>query len=206
MMFKINIYLKFALIAVSLLLAIGLTIAFGFWYALVFWLLFLGLLASYLLLGTVQSTADFVQKMDWDGAEKRLSLTKFPNLLYVANRAIYFILQGTIKMNRNQTKEAEEDFQKALALDLPSDTEKGMVLLQLAGIQAQRGNWTMAQKYFKDAKALNITEPMIKQQMDQFEKGLKQRGQAKVARQQMGGRRGGGQMHMGGKRRRPKMR
>lgn len=206
MMYKIDIRLKFAIIAISFILAIVLTFAYGFWYAFIFWLIGLGFLASYFLLGTVQSAADFVQAGDMAGAEKRLGLTYFPNLLYVSNRAIYYILHGNIKMQRNQTKEAEADFQTALSLNLPTDTEKGMVLLQLAGIQAQRNNWNAAQNYFKQAKALKITEPMIKSQMDQFEMAFKQRGQAKVARQQMGGRRGQNMTQMGSKRRRPKMR
>lgn len=204
-MFKINIYLKFALIA--LFLGGGIILAFtqGFWYAFIFLLIGIGLLASYLMLGTVQSSAEMIQTMDWDGAEKRLELTKFPNLLYSAIRPTYYIIKGTIASNKKDINGAEGYLNQALELDINSDTERGMVLLQLAHINAQKNKWTLAQNYHREAKKLDITEPQLKAQVDEFGKALKQRGQAKAA-QGLG--RGGQQMMRPGKskRRRPKMR
>jgi tetratricopeptide (TPR) repeat protein len=204
-MFTINIYVKFALIA--LFLGGGIILAFtqGFWYALIFLIIGLGLLASYLLLGTIQSAAEMIQVMDLDGAEKRLGLTFFPKLLYVSNRAFYYIIKGTIAINRNNTSLAEGYFNQALELKLPTDTEKGMVLLQLANINAQKNKWPAAQNYYREAKKLNITEPQMKNQLEEFGKALKNRGQAKAA--QGMGRRGRQMMQPGrSKRRRPKMR
>jgi tetratricopeptide (TPR) repeat protein len=205
-MFTINIYLKFALIAIFLIGGVALAFIYGLVYS--WFLILIGLifLASYLLLGTIQSAATFVQVQNFEAAEKRLNLTFAPKLLYVANRAIYYIIRGSILMHKKETKEAEELFNKALALNLPSDNEKALVLLQLAGIQANRGNWTGAVNYHKQAKKLKITEPTIKSQIDQLEKGLANRGQLNVARS-MGKQ--GMQMMQGGygsKRRRPKMR
>lgn len=203
-MLTINIYLKFALIAVSLILGIWLTAAYGVWYGIWFLLLAVGLLASYLLLGTVNSAAQFVQKTDFVGAEKRLSLTYFPGLLYVTNRAIYYIMQGSIAMNKKDNNKAEELFETALGLKLPTDNEKAMVLLQLANINAMKNKWTAAKKYFMDAKKLKVSEGQIKEQINQFEKAFASRGNAKVA--QSMGRKGYRMMGGGGKRRRPKMR
>lgn len=205
-MFKINIYLKFALIALCLVGGVILTVLFGFWYAFVFLLIGLGLLASYFLLGTVQSAAEFIQLQDFAGAEQRLNLTIFPKLLYVTNRAIFYLLKGSIEMSKQNTKEAEGFFNIALELELPSDNEKAMVILQLANINAQRNNWTGAKVQFAQVKKLKITEPMIKEQIDYFEKAINSRGQASVARSM--GKQGMQMMQggMGGKRRRPKMR
>lgn len=205
-MFKINIYLKFALIALCLVGGVILTVMFGFWYAFIFLLLGLGLLASYFLLGTVQSAAEFIQLQDFVGAEKRLNLTFFPRLLYVTNRAIFYLLKGSIEMSKQNTKVAETYFNTALELELPSDNEKAMVILQLANINAQRNNWTGAKVQFAQVKKLKITEPMIKEQIDYFEKAINSRGQAGVARSM--GKQGMQMMQqgMGGKRRRPKMR
>ena len=72
-MFSINIYLRFALMGVSLLGGIALSIAFGFWYAFPLFLVFLVLLVGYLLLGTVQSTALVMRGGDLVAAENRLS-------------------------------------------------------------------------------------------------------------------------------------
>ena len=109
-MLTINVYLKIALIVVSMILGIWLTAAFGVWYGIWFIIVSLGLLASYLLLGTVNSAAKFVQVTDFDAAEKRLNLTLTPKLLYVTNRAIYYIMQGSIAMNKKDNSAAENLF------------------------------------------------------------------------------------------------
>lgn len=197
-MFTINIYLKFAIIVVSLIAGIVLTATISFWYALPFFLIFIGFLVSYILLGTVQSSAVMMEQMDFDGAQQRLSLTWKPNWLYVTNRAFYYIIKGTILMNTNRVDEAEDWFNRAAQLKLPSDTEKAMVLLQLANIHASKGKWNQAKLEFMQAKKLKVTEKNLKEQMKQFEKVLAQRGQLKHAR--------GGGMHMSKKRGRPRVR
>lgn len=203
-MFTINVYLKLALIVVTMILGIWLTAAFGVWYGIWFIITSVTLLVSYLLLGTVNSAAEFVQKTDFDGAEKRLALTLSPKLLYVTNRAIYYIMKGSIAMNKKDNNEAEDLFEKALALKLPTDNEKAMVLLQLANINAIKNKWNVAKKYFSDIKKLKITEGPIKEQVVQFEKAISNRGQANVAATL--GQKGFRSMSGGGKRRRPKMR
>jgi len=206
-MFTINIYVKFALIAVFLGGGILLSILYGIGYSWILILIGILLLASYVLLGTVQSAAQMLQTMDFEGAEKRLGLTLSPKLLYVTNRAFYYIIKGSVAMNLNKHDEAEELFEKANSLNLPSDNEKGMVLLQLAGINANKQKWKVAKNYYREASKLSITEPQLKDQMDQFGKQLSQSGQMRGA-QGMMGRSGsrGRQMQPGGKRRRPKMR
>lgn len=206
-MFKINIYLKFGLIALFLGLGILLAIVYGFWYAFPLLLIGLGFLASYVLLGTIASAAEFIQLQDFDGAEKRLNLTKFPRFLYVTNRAIYYVLRGTIAAQRGDNNLAEDLFKKALSMNLPSDNEKAMVLLQMAGIHAKRNNWNGAKNYLSQAKKLNITEPMILKQFNEFDKAMGSRGNMNAARS-MGkdGMRMMKQGGFGGKRRRPKMR
>lgn len=207
-MFSINIYLKFLLIAIGFIGGAILTTTMGFWYAFPFWLLGFVMLASYIFLGTVMSSAQLVQDGDFDGAETRLGLTKFPNLLYVTNRAFYYIMKGTIAANKKENAAAEEHFNSALNLKLPSDNEKAMVLMQLANLKAGKGNWTAATNYFKQAKGLSVTQPDIKNQLDYFEKALtNNKAQMKTARSM--GKQGMSMMRQGGgkgKRRRPKMR
>ena len=74
-MLTINIYLRFALIAVSIIGGVILAFAFGFWYAFPFFLAALTLIVGYVLLGTVQSAAQFMQATDLEATEKRLNLT-----------------------------------------------------------------------------------------------------------------------------------
>ena len=197
-MFSINIYLKFALIAVFLGGGIALAATVSFWYALPLLLIGLGLLASYLFLGTVQSAAQMLQTSDFEACEKRLDLTFKPDWLYVTNRAFYYIIKGSIAVNNKENDKAEALFQKAKSMKLPSDNERAMVLLQLANMAAMKNNWTLAQAHYREIKKLHVTETMMKEQLAQFEKALNQRGQLKSG-QQMGG------FRPGGKRRRPKM-
>jgi len=206
-MFTINIYLKFALIAVGFAGGAILTAIMGFWYAFPFWLMGLIMLGSYLFLGTVQSAAQLIQDNDFYGAERRLALTRFPRLLYITNRAFYYIMKGTIASQSGDQNIAEDYFNTALGLKLPSDNERAMVLMQLANLKASKNNWTAAKNLFAQAKKLNVTQSDIKGQLDYFEKALNNnRGQMKIARsmgkQGMKMMRGGG----GGKRKRPKMR
>ncbi len=201
-MFSINIKLKFALIALFLVGGILLAIFQGFWYALPFLLIGIGLLASYIMLGTVQSAAQLVQEMKFEEAEARLNLTWKPEYLYKTNQAFYNILKGSLAMNKKDNNAAEEYFKKAEAIDLPTDDEKAMVQLQLANINAQKQKWNAAKVYFMNAKKLKVTQQQIKDQIAQFDLAFKQRGQMKNAQGQ--GRRN--MMQPGGKRRRPKMR
>jgi len=200
-MFTINIYLKFALIALFLGGGIVLALTFGFWYAFPLLLIGLGLLVSYVLLGTVQSAAELMQQMDFVACEERLNLTWKPEWLYVTNKAFYYLIKGSMAMNNKDNDLAEEWFTRAQSLKLPSDNERGMVMLQLANINAMKGKWKAAQSTFRDLKKLKITEGQLKEQIVQFEKALKQRGQMKAARQS-----GQRMQTPGGKRRRPKMR
>lgn len=201
-MLSINIYVKFALIAIGFIGGIALWSMYGFGWAWPFLILGIIMLVSYLMLGTVQSAALLVQDMNFEGAKKRLGLTAHPRLLYVTQRAFYYIMKASIATSEKDNKTAEELYDKALNLKLPSGNEKAMILLQLANINANKGKWTIARNYFKEAKKLKVTEGQIKEQIGQFEKALSNRGQAKLAGSMGQGRMQGG----GGKRRRPKMR
>lgn len=202
-MFSINIYLKLAIIAVCFIGGAILTSLYGFWYAFPFFLIGLGLLISYILLGTVQSAAQLMQSMDMDAANKRLNMILKPEWLYSANRAYYYMLKGTIAQNDKKMEEAEQFLQLAKATKLPSDNERAMVNIQLANMQANRGNWTLAKQFYREVKDLRITEPQIKEQVEQFGKALKNSGNIKAAQS---GKHTGAIMNQSRKRRRPKMR
>jgi len=203
-MFKINIYLKFALIVVFMVLGIWLWAAYGTWYGIWFVIVGIGLILSYVLLGTIVSASELVQKQDYEAADKRLQLTLSPKLLYPTNRAYYYILKGSFAVNRKDHKEGEELFNKALSIKLPSDNEKAMILLQLANINASKNKWTTAKKYYNDAKRLDITEKNLKGQLKEFQKVFANKGAMRQAAAM--GKDGHKMLNRGSKRRRPKMR
>ncbi len=107
-MFSINIYLKFLPIILGFGSGLILSLTMGFWYSFPFWLLGVIMLASYIFLGTVQSAAQLIQDGDFESAKRRLNLTKFPRLLYITNRAFYYIMKGTISSQAGDQKEAED--------------------------------------------------------------------------------------------------
>ncbi len=203
-MLTINIYLRFALMGIFLIGGIILSFiqGFGFWYAFPLLLIGLALFIGYLLLGTVQSAAQFMQNNDFIATENRLKLTLSPRLLYSTNRAFYYMIKGSIALAQKKVDEGEAYLKKAQQIKIPTDNEKAMLELQLANISATKGKWKQAQSHFRTAKSLKVTEGMIKEQIKQFEKVLQNRGQMKAAA------RGGGKgvFQPGGKRKRPKMR
>lgn len=202
-MFTINIYLKFALIALTLIGGTLLSFVYGFWYGFPFLLVGIGLLVSYILLGTIQSAAQLIQVSQFEEAEKRLNLTFKPEWLYSANHAYYNMMKGTLAASKKDNEGAEKYFAKAQSIGVPSDNETAMLELQLANIAATKNKWQQAKVHYKNLKGLKVTEPQLREQIQQFGKAIKQQGNMKAA-----GRAGINPMRMnpGGKRRRPKMR
>ncbi len=199
-MFTINIYLRIALIIVCIVGGVVLAFLFGFWYAFPFLLVGIILLVGYIMLGTVQSAALKMQKTDFLGAEKRLSLTLNPKWLYSANRAYYYMIKGGIAMQFKRYEEAESLLNNAQKTGLPSDNERAMVFMQLANISVVKNNLQGARTLMRQAKQQNVTEPQIREQVAEFEKALKNQG----AMNKMRHRQRGSFIQPGGKRRRPK--
>jgi hypothetical protein len=198
-MFTINIYLRFALIGLTIIGGAILSLFTSFWYALPLFLVGITLLVGYILLGTVQTAAIFMEKMDFAGAEKRLNLTWKPQWMYNVNRAYYFLLKGTIAMQKKDNDAAEKYFHIAKDLKLPGENEKAMVHLNLSNLAAARGNWNLAKVEMSTAKKFKVTDSNLKDQMRQYEKALSQSGTVRKHGMTAG-------KQMGGKRKRPKMR
>ncbi len=205
-MFSINIYLRFALMAVTIIGGILLMFlkGFGFWYGFPLLIIGIALLVGYILLGTVQSAAMMFQSQDLAALpeiKKRLGLTFFPQWLFKYNRAYFYMLHGNIASQEKDFEEAEKQFVKAQEIGLPSDNEKAMILMALANFRAQKNNWAAAENFFRQVKDLKVTEPMLKEQIKEMDKAMKQRGQAQM--QMRGDMRG---FRPGSKRPRPKTR
>lgn len=204
-MFTINIYLKLALIAVTIGGGLVLAFAYGFWYAFPLFLIGLVLFLSYIFLGTIGSAAQIMQLGDFDATERRLNMTLSPKMLYSTNKAYFYMMKGSIAQGRGDNDAAEAYLTRAQEIKVPTDNEGAMIQLQLANIAAQKNKWNQAKLYLRAAKQMKVTEPNIKEQIRNFEKALTNRGQANAG-MAMGGKRGQSAMRQGGKRRRPKMR
>ncbi len=203
-MFTINIYLRFALIVGGIVGGAILWAAYGFWYGFPLLLVGIVMLVGYILLGTILSTNQLLGQQRLDEAEARLKLTFFPQILLVGYKGVYFMTHGALAMQKRDFNTAESWLRKALDSGLPTDNEKGAAVLQLVMIAASKNNLKSAQTQFAELKKLNITEPMLKEQIREVEKQMKQAGQAMnpSTMAMMGGR----GFRPGSKRRQPKMR
>ena len=201
-MLKLDIYVRFGLIAASLVLGIVLSVWQGFWYGFPLFLVAIVLIVGYFLLGTIRSASELLQEQKLDEAEKQLALTKYPQYLFPANRAYYYMLQANMALVRKDTKKAEALLRQASAIDMPTPNETAVVELQLANIAAQRGSWPEVNKHIQRIRKLSVNEPMIIEQVGHLEKAYRNRGNVRLA-QRMGA---GAQGRPGGKRRRPRMR
>ena len=202
-MLTINIYLRLALIAVGMVGGVVLWAAFGFWYGFPFLLVGLFLLAGYLMLGTIMSTNMLLSQTRFHEAEQRLKLTLFPKILLVGYKGVYYMTHGALALQKKDFSTGEMWLKKALEAGLPSDNERGAAMLQLAMIAASKNNRQAAQNQLAEIKKLNITENMLKEQIRDLEKQLKQLGQ--TMNPSMLGMAGRGGFRPGGKRRMPKM-
>lgn len=203
-MFTIHPYLKFVLIALFLFGGITMMLTLPWGYGLPFVIIGVLLLVSYILLGTIQHTAKVMQaSQNYLEADKWLNLTLKPEWLYVTNRAYYYMMKGTIAQGLGRTDEAETYLTKAQTLNLPTDNEKAAVQLQLASIAIQRQKINIAKNYLKNIKELTVTEPMLKDQIKQFDKAMAQQGQMKMAQQMGMMSKGGMPLNPKTKRRRP---
>ena len=72
------------------------------------------------------------------------------------------------------TEAGEVYLNKAQSLKLPTDNEKAMIELQLASIKANKGKLKEAEAHMRTIKSLKVTEGMIKNQIEEFDKALKQ--------------------------------
>ncbi len=203
-MFTINIYLRLALIVGGILGGIALWAAYGFWYGFPFLLVGVILLAGYLMLGTIMSTNQLLSQQKLEEAEARLKLTLSPKLLLVGYKGVYYMTMGAIYMQKRDFNAAETWIRKSLDAGLPSDNERAAAWLQLVMIAAGKNNLKAAQNHLAEVKKLNVTEPMLKEQIKEVDKQMKQAGQS--MNPSMMAMMGGKGFRPGSKRRQPKVR
>lgn len=205
-MFTININLRFALIALGIVGGIVLWAAYGFWYGFPLLLTGIILLAGYLMIGTIVSTNQLMAQQRWQEAEARLKMTYFPKLLLVGYKGVYYMTHGAFAMQKKDFPEAEKWLKQALAAGLPTDNERGAAMLQLVMVQAARNNRQGAMNQFAELKKLNVTEPMLKEQIKEVEKQLKMAQQTPMNPSMMALTGGRGFRPPGGKRKQPRPR
>lgn len=178
------------LFGVSTVLFFLLTFTAGFAWSWFFLVIMIILVIRYFILGSVGAAARKLQTQDFEGAEKMLGYTWKPELLQFGMFAMYHFLKGTISMSRKEFGKSAEHMKEALKLGLPDADSQAMAYINLCGIEAQKGNKNGAKDFLEKAKKTKPTQPMILDQLDQLEKGLKQQAPTMYQQMMMQGRGG----------------
>lgn len=111
-----------------------------------------------------------LQQQKLDKARKWIDRIN-PNHLWKRQRAYYYFLSGSTKMESN-LNDAERDLRKALSLGLRKDHDKAAVKLNLAAIAGAKRKPKEAQALLVEAKKLD-TKGMLKNDIKMIEKAMK---------------------------------
>jgi hypothetical protein len=191
-MFKIDIKLRFGLMALTFILYFVLQFTVGFGFAFIPLLVFIILTVGYFLFGTLSSSAEILNTGDFEAASKQLALTWKPEWLLKMYRGFYYQLKGFIALQMKNFEEGEQLLLQAKSMGLPSKTDYATIDLQLASIYFNKRNFQKATAHLREVKNSGVKEPIILDQVTQMEQAMKTRpnmGQM-MAMQQMRGMRG----------------
>jgi hypothetical protein len=172
-MLKIDIKLRFALMAVTFVLFLVLQFTLGFGWAFIPLLVFIVLTVGYFLFGTISSTSEILNTGDYEAAEKNLKLTFRPGWLLKFYRGYYYQLLGFIAIQKKDLTTGENYLLQARDMGLPTNTDKATVALQLASVNFNKRNFPKANAYIREIKSLGIKEPVILEQVKQMEQAIK---------------------------------
>lgn len=130
------------------------------------------LLVKHILIGSVNAAAMQLQDGDFEGAEKTLTYTWRPDKLKMGFNGMYYLIKARVEFQKKNYELVEKLSKKALSFNLQDDF-KAMVYLQLINIYGQRRNTNRVKEYLQKCKKLNVTQEMIKMNIQEVEKMVK---------------------------------
>lgn len=143
-----------------LLIALGIYLGVAvitWWIA---WLpIFIGIMmiVAHFLIGPMTILPKYIESGDVEEAQKLINSVKKPEWLFSQVRSGFYMLKANLSTINNDLDKAEEDLRKGLAAGNTDKDSKGMALLQLGFIAAQKGN--MKESYDKLREAVRIGLP-----------------------------------------------
>ena len=174
-------------IAFVLALVLGLTLQFtwGLAWSWPFFLIVLALVFKYIFLGTVNAAAMSMQMGDWDKTERILNYTKKPEWLRFGYQGLFYLVQSRVFFQKDKVNEAEKTANKALKIGGLPDDLAAMLYLLLIQIAGKRQQQQKMQDLLKDLKKLHVTQPMLKEQIEEID--LMMKGKHPMQKKMMGG-------------------
>jgi tetratricopeptide (TPR) repeat protein len=126
---------------------------------------------GYFLNGAVFLALRKMAKNDFEGAEKLLQMTRYPQYLGRTQKAYYYFLQGCIEANKEHLQPAARNLEQALQLGLRVDNDKTVALLNLSSIYLSLGDKNKAAKYLEAVKKLRYN-PALQPEIDHLSEVL----------------------------------
>lgn len=122
---------------------------------------------GYFLNGAVFLALRKMVKNDFEGAEKLLAMTRYPQYLGRTQKAYYYFLNGCIAANKEQLQPAAANLEKALQMGLRTENDKSIALLNLSSIYLALGNRDKAAQYLALVKKMNYNAA-LQSEIDQL--------------------------------------
>ncbi|MFD2161073.1 hypothetical protein ACFSJU_01620 [Paradesertivirga mongoliensis] len=122
---------------------------------LVFGILYL--IYGYFKEGTVVLASKAYHNQDFIKVERLLKQVKYPDRLKRSRRGYFEFMSGNIELKKGNYPEAERHFQIASRFPLKNESEKGLVLSQLANLNLRKKEYDKARAYIEIAKELKIS-------------------------------------------------
>jgi len=118
--------------------------------------------------GTVALAFGKIKKQDFTTAESVLRQTRFPEFLKKEQQGFYHFTLGFIEANKNNSEEAYKQFKDALKFGVKTENNVALINLNLAEIEADRGNVSQAKAHLHIARALKY-DPKLEDEISRID-------------------------------------
>ncbi|MBC8054542.1 MAG: hypothetical protein H7Y13_15890 [Sphingobacteriaceae bacterium] len=115
------------------------------------------LIYGYFKEGTVVLAAKAYHQENFSKTERLLKEIKDPDWLLKSRRGYYEVMYGNIELKKGNFAEAERHFQIASRFPLKNESEKGLVLTQLANLNLRKNEFVKAKAYLDTARELEVS-------------------------------------------------
>ncbi len=114
----------------------------------------------------------FLRKNKFTAVDMILSKVKHPENMIDSQEAYYYYLKGLVETQKNNRKEAEKTFKKALTTGLRMKNDQAVAKLQLSGIYLSQRNKKLSKYYLQEAKKLD-KQKILSDQIKEIEYMMK---------------------------------
>ncbi|MCW3786460.1 hypothetical protein [Plebeiibacterium sediminum] len=114
----------------------------------------------------------FLRKNKFAAVDMILSKVKHPENMIDTQEAYYYYLKGLVETQKNNRREAEKTFKKALSTGLRMKNDQAVAKLQLSGIYLSQRNKKLSKYYLQEAKKLD-KQKILSDQIKEIEYMMK---------------------------------